>query len=88
VPKTFGQTSPNSILEEFFYLFKQILLTCDLIGRIDQLKSHVAVKETTACQKREEKKFGKYVCVRTRQSGDRTSLVEFRLFCTRPCQPT
>jgi hypothetical protein len=25
------------------------------------------------CQKREENKFGEYVCVRTRQSGDRTS---------------
>jgi hypothetical protein len=39
-------------------------------------KKHVAsfsglsVKETTARQKREEKKFGEYVCVRTRQSGD------------------
>jgi hypothetical protein len=29
-----------------------------------------AVKETTARQKREEKKFGEYVCVRTQQSGD------------------
>jgi hypothetical protein len=28
------------------------------------------VKETTARQKREEKKFGKYVCVRTRQSSN------------------
>ena len=46
-----------------------------------------AVKETTARQKREENKFGKYVCVRTRQSGDRTSWGEFWLFCTRPCQP-
>ena len=32
-----------------------------------------SVKETTAHQKREEKKFGEYVCVRTRQSDDRTS---------------
>jgi len=39
-------------------------------------------------QKREENKFGEYVCVRTRQSGDRTSWGEFRLFCTCPCQPT
>jgi hypothetical protein len=33
----------------------------------------VTVKETTAHQKREEKRFGEYVCVRTRQSGDGTS---------------
>ena len=38
-------------------------------------------------QKREENKFGENVCVRTRQSGDRTSWGEFWLFCTRPCQP-
>jgi hypothetical protein len=31
------------------------------------------VKETTTRQKREENKFGEYVYVRTRQSGDRTS---------------
>ena len=39
-------------------------------------------------QKREEKKFGEYVCVRTWQSGNRTSWGEFWLFCTCPCQPT
>ena len=32
----------------------------------------ITVKETTARQKRGEKNFGEYVCVRTRQSGDRT----------------
>jgi hypothetical protein len=48
----------------------------------------ISVKETTARLKSEENKFGKYVCVRTRQSGDRTSWGEFWLFCTRPCQPT
>jgi len=37
-----------------------------------QVTQHT-VKETTARQKREENKFGEYVCVRTRQSGDRTS---------------
>ena len=42
----------------------------------------ITVKETTARQKQEEKKFGEYICVRTWQSG------EFRLFCTRTCQPT
>jgi hypothetical protein len=30
----------------------------------------------------------KFVCVWTRQYGDRTSWGKFRLFCTRPCQPT
>jgi hypothetical protein len=39
-------------------------------------------------QKWEENKFGEYICVRTRQSGDHTSWGEFWLFCTRPCQPT
>jgi hypothetical protein len=34
------------------------------------------------------KKIGEYVCVRTRQSDDRTSWGEFGLFCTCPCQPT
>ena len=47
-----------------------------------------SVKKTTARQQRLEKNFGEYVCVRTRHSGDRTSWGEFRLFCTRPCQPT
>jgi hypothetical protein len=37
------------------------------------LKPISAVKETTARQKREEKKFGEYVRVGSRQSGDRTS---------------
>jgi hypothetical protein len=52
------------------------------------LKPISAVKETTARQKWEEKKFGEYVRVGSRQSGDQTSWGEFWLFCTRPCQPT
>jgi hypothetical protein len=48
----------------------------------------ITVKETTARQKRGEKNFGEYVCVRTQQSGDRTLWGEFWLFCTCPCQST
>ena len=33
----------------------------------------LTVKETIARQKRDENKFGKYVCVTTRHSGDQTS---------------
>ena len=50
----------------------------------------ITVKEITCSpirQKREKKKIGEYLCVRTRQYGDRTSWGEFRLFCTRHCQP-
>jgi len=44
------------------------------------------VKEITARQlaKNEMRKNS----ARTRLSGDRTTWGEFRLFCTRPCQPT
>ena len=56
-----------------------------------RIEIYTSVKETTACQlakSEKRKKFGEYVCVRTRQFGDRTSLGEFRLFCTRPRQQT
>jgi hypothetical protein len=52
--------SPINDFEGFLHIFARVKTTT------------YAVKETTARQKWEDKKFGEYVCVRTRQSGDRT----------------
>jgi hypothetical protein len=48
--------------------------TASLINNFEGfLHIFYTVKETTARQKQEEKKIGEYICVRTRQSGDRKS---------------